>query len=118
MESASSRTPLPPQPLTVFPVMVVSLRVGENGLDGLLGNVETLYGDPADPFTVHRLVPRAAVVIRIGAQCEVIHARATKAGPSDPTRVIVRASVRLTREMSEGGVWIDSEPTTVTVSPK
>jgi hypothetical protein len=99
----------------MFPLMTLSLGVADE-LTGLVGHVETLYGDPADPYTVRTLATGAAVVIRVSTTCTLSYSRLTSGlSPSwSPIRVV--AEVIVMRSASEMAALVSSSEAVLNIS--
>jgi len=108
---------LSPQSKTVFPILILYLRIGARGLDGQLGETELLYGDPFNPSTVTPLPPGRTLVIRVETRCRPLDSSTNATLFSTGIATIqVSASARLTGSASEGGVVATSNSLMVTVT--
>jgi len=108
---------LPTLPKTVFPLAMLSLKLGARGLDGDLGGIETLYGHPSDVRSARELPPKSAVTIRVGTTCRPRNSSVNRILASGGSATVpVSATVWLTRNQSEGGVFVTSNEVMVTVT--
>lgn len=101
-----------------FPVLSLSLGFQEGRARGLFYGSELLYGDTFKTFTIRRLRPREAVVVRAGAECRTTGETGTRDpfGPgSRPLRVIAQVTLKYRR--NTGGPTAESSnavPLTIT----
>lgn len=111
----STQPPQAPSP-TAFREMTLSLKALGIAA-GFLGEVEVLYGNASESFSVRQLLPGATVSIRVETPCRFSNSAAAAAVvETGGVSASVVASVRVLFVPQDGGAIVTSEPVAIEVS--
>jgi hypothetical protein len=100
---------------SVFFRIGISLRPTDDA-EALVGHVEALYGDPADPPTVRRVPPGVGVVIRVSTTCTINYATLERPIDAAGSSLKVAALVSFRRRETESPAFVRSNEIDVTVA--